>query len=24
MADVRYDRATRIYPGTELPAVDAL
>jgi multiple sugar transport system ATP-binding protein len=24
MAGVRYDQATRIYPGTELPAVDAL
>ena len=24
MADVRYDSATRIYPGTETPAVDAL
>ena len=24
MADVRYDQATRIYPGTELPAVNAL
>jgi len=24
MSDVRYDHATRIYPGTEQPAVDAL
>jgi len=24
MADVRFERATRIYPGTEAPAVDAL
>ena len=24
MADVRYEQATRIYPGTEFPAVDAL
>jgi multiple sugar transport system ATP-binding protein len=24
MADVRYEQATRIYPGTEAPAVDAL
>jgi multiple sugar transport system ATP-binding protein len=24
MADVRYEHATRIYPGTEVPAVDAL
>jgi multiple sugar transport system ATP-binding protein len=24
MADVRFERATRIYPGTEVPAVDAL
>src|SRR5207248_3273843 len=24
MADVRYDQASRIYPGTDLPAVDAL
>ena len=24
MADVRYEQATRIYPGTECPAVDAL
>ncbi|MGD0716124.1 MAG: ABC transporter ATP-binding protein [Gaiellaceae bacterium] len=24
MADVRFDKATRIYPGTEAPAVDAL
>jgi multiple sugar transport system ATP-binding protein len=24
MADVRFERATRIYPGTETPAVDAL
>jgi multiple sugar transport system ATP-binding protein len=24
MADVRYDRATRVYPGTDFPAVDAL
>jgi multiple sugar transport system ATP-binding protein len=24
MAEVRYDAATRIYPGTEVPAVDAL
>src|SRR5438046_3683232 len=24
MADVRFDKASRIYPGTDLPAVDAL
>ena len=24
MADVRYDHASRIYPGTDAPAVDAL
>src|SRR5258708_39467965 len=24
MADVRFDRATRIYPGADVPAVDAL
>src|SRR5882762_2276384 len=24
MADVRYDQATRIYPGTDMPAVNAL
>ena len=24
MADIRYERATRIYPGTDAPAVDAL
>ena len=24
MADVRYEQATRIYPGTDVPAVDAL
>ena len=24
MADIRFERATRIYPGTEAPAVDAL
>src|SRR5829696_538348 len=24
MADVRFDRATRVYPGTDVPAVDAL
>jgi multiple sugar transport system ATP-binding protein len=24
LADVRFDQATRIYPGTEVPAVDAL
>ena len=24
MADVRFERATRIYPGTQVPAVDAL
>jgi multiple sugar transport system ATP-binding protein len=24
LADVRYDHATRIYPGTDVPAVDAL
>src|SRR6266496_5671400 len=24
MADVRYDQATKLYPGTEIPAVDAL
>ena len=24
MADVRFERATRIYPGTNVPAVDAL
>jgi multiple sugar transport system ATP-binding protein len=24
MADVRFERATRIYPGTDVPAVDAL
>ena len=24
MADVRYDRATRVYPGSDFPAVDAL
>ena len=24
MADIRYEHATRIYPGTEVPAVDAL
>src|SRR5439155_24585676 len=24
MADVRFDRASRIYPGTDAPAVDAL
>ena len=24
MADIRYERATRIYPGTDVPAVDAL
>ena len=24
MADIRFERATRIYPGTDTPAVDAL
>ena len=24
MADVRFDEATRVYPGTDAPAVDAL
>ena len=24
VADIRYERATRIYPGTDAPAVDAL
>ena len=24
MADVRFERATRVYPGTQMPAVDAL
>ena len=24
MADIRFERATRIYPGTDVPAVDAL
>src|SRR5256714_4339046 len=24
MSDVRFDKASRIYPGTDLPAVDAL
>ena len=24
MADVRFEQATRIYPGTSVPAVDAL
>src|SRR6195256_519017 len=24
MAEVRYDQASRIYPGTDMPAVDAL
>ena len=24
MADVRFEQATRIYPGTDVPAVDAL
>ena len=24
MADVRFEQATRVYPGTDAPAVDAL